>query len=138
MAAQIRIGERLIETGNPPFIIAEAGINHNGELAKALSMIRLAKISGADAIKFQTFKAAEFVSGPNQVYTYKSQGETVTELMLEMFQRYEFSGDDWERLKDAVIKRIYTRISSISRLFGTIKSQVLSTHPLSCQTQFPI
>jgi len=138
MAAQIRIGERLIETGNPPFIIAEAGINHNGELAKALSMIRLAKISGADAIKFQTFKAAEFVSGPNQVYTYKSQGETVTELILEMFQRYEFSGDDWERLKDAVIKRIYTRISSISRLFGTIKSQVLSTHPLSCQTQFPI
>ena len=138
MAAQIRIGERLIGTGNPPFIIAEAGINHNGELAKALSMIRLAKISGADAIKFQTFKAAEFVSGPNQVYTYKSQGETVTELILEMFQRYEFSGDDWERLKDAVIKRIYTRISSISRLFGTIKSQVLSTHPLSCQTQFPI
>jgi len=39
------------------FIIAEAGVNHNGSLKKALELIDVAKLSGADAIKFQTFKA---------------------------------------------------------------------------------
>ena len=39
------------------FIIAEAGVNHNGSLKKALELIEVAKLSGADAIKFQTFKA---------------------------------------------------------------------------------
>ena len=39
------------------FVIAEAGVNHNGSIKKALKLIDVAKLSGADAIKFQTFKA---------------------------------------------------------------------------------
>lgn len=81
-------------------IIAEAGINHNGDVGRALEMIDRAKDCGADCVKFQTFKADEFVSDPRQTYTYRSQGKEVTESMLEMFRRYEFGADDWRRIID--------------------------------------
>lgn len=90
---------RIFENLNEPFIIAEAGINHNGELDKAFDMIRLAKLTGADAVKFQTFKAEEFVGDPAMTYTYKSQGKMVTESMLEMFKRCEFSPEEWKAIK---------------------------------------
>lgn len=62
-------------------------------------MIRLAKASGADAVKFQTFKAQDFVSDPTLTYTYRSQGQEVTESMLAMFQRCEFSREEWLAIK---------------------------------------
>ena len=96
---QFNIGQRTIGKGCPPFIIAEAGINHNGDLENAFRMIHVAKESGADCIKFQTFKADEFVGDPSQTYTYLSQGQQVTESMLEMFRRYEFARDDWFKIK---------------------------------------
>lgn len=97
--AQIKILDRLIGEGSEPFIIAEAGINHNGELEKAFNMIHIAKDAGADAIKFQTFKAVEFVGDPKLTYTYRSQGKEVTEYMLDMFKRYEFSRENWFQIK---------------------------------------
>ena len=77
------------------FIIAEVGINHNGNIKIAKKMIDEAKKSGADCVKFQTFKGEEFVSDDKQTYTYKSQGKEITESMLEMFKRYEFNKDKW-------------------------------------------
>jgi N,N'-diacetyllegionaminate synthase len=95
----IRIGDRLVGPDAAPFIMLEAGINHNGDLALATKMIRAAKQAGADAIKFQTFKAEEFVSDKNLTFTYSSQGKEVTESMLEMFRRYEFSREQWFEVK---------------------------------------
>lgn len=95
----IEIGNRLIGKGCLPFIIAEAGINHNGEIEKAYAMIKIAKEAGADAIKFQTFKAEEFVGDPEMTFTYLSQGREITESMLEMFRRYEFKREDWVLIK---------------------------------------
>jgi len=97
--AIVEIGNHIIGDNHPPFIVVEAGINHNGELEKAYKMIEVAKSSGADAVKFQTFKAEEFVGDPNQTYSYKSQGKKVTESMLKMFKRYEFSRDEWFLIK---------------------------------------
>lgn len=97
--AQIKIGERLIGDGQPPLVILEAGINHNGELDKAFEMIRLARELGADAVKFQTFKAEEFITDPNLMFTYRSQGREVTESMLEMFRRYEFDKAGWQAIR---------------------------------------
>lgn len=97
--AEISIGNRVITKGSQPFIIAEAGINHNGEMEKAFEMICIAKKSGADAIKFQTFKADQFISDPNLMFTYKSQGLEITESMLDMFRRYEFSEKEWYLIK---------------------------------------
>lgn len=96
---QIKIGNATVGAGCAPFIVAEVGINHNGELERALQMIQIAKEAGCDAIKFQTFKAAEFVSDPAQMFTYRSQGREVTESMLEMFKRYELPGDAWTQIK---------------------------------------
>ncbi|MBI3553511.1 MAG: N-acetylneuraminate synthase family protein [Elusimicrobia bacterium] len=75
------------------------GINHNGNLKTALKMIAVAKKAGADAVKFQTFTADEFVGDPKQTFTYQSQGKKVTESMLEMFRRYELPKDAWARIK---------------------------------------
>lgn len=95
------INGRKIGPAEPPFVILEAGINHNGDMALVTQMIRAAKQAGADAIKFQTFKAAEFISDPDLMFTYKSQGKEVTESMLAMFQRYEFSREEWSKVKQA-------------------------------------
>lgn len=96
---QIKISDRLIGRDCSPFIIAEAGINHNGELEKALAMIELAKRAGADAVKFQTFRAEDFVGDPDVTYTYRSQDKEVTESMLVMFKRYEFTREQWFLVK---------------------------------------
>jgi len=77
------------------FIIAEVGVNHNGDLDIAKKMIDEAKKAGADCVKFQTFKAEEFVSDVSQTYTYKSQGKEITESMIEMFLRYQFNKEEW-------------------------------------------
>lgn len=53
----ITLGSKKIGDGHPCFIIAEAGSNHNGSLQKALGLIDIAAQAGADAVKFQTFKA---------------------------------------------------------------------------------
>ena len=102
MTQQIRpfqIAGRSIGPHDPPYCIAEVGINHNGDLALAKRMIEVAKEAGADAVKFQTFKAEEFCGDPKQSFTYYSQGQSVTESMLAMFKRYEFASEQWFEIK---------------------------------------
>lgn len=94
-----QIEDRNIGHDDPPYCIAEVGINHNGDLALAKQMIEVARESGADAVKFQTFNANEFCGDPDQLFTYQSQGESVTESMLAMFQRYEFPPAAWQEIK---------------------------------------
>ena len=95
----VMIDGKTVGKGYPPFVIAEAGINHNGKVETAFEMIKVAKNAGADAIKFQTFKAEELVGEPHLTYTYRSQGKEITESMLEMFKRYEFNHDEWFLIK---------------------------------------
>ena len=97
--AKIKLNNQMIGHECDPFIIAEAGINHNGKIENALKMIDVAKVSGADAIKFQTFEASGIVADSSLTYTYKSQGKEVTESMFEMFKRYEFSKTEWIKIK---------------------------------------
>jgi len=80
------IGEK-----EPVFIIAEVGINHNGNVRIAKKMVSEAKKCGADAVKFQTFRAEEFVGDKKLIYKYRSGGKTVKESMYGMFKRHEFT-----------------------------------------------
>ena len=94
----VRIAGRVIGDNYEPFIIAEAGINHNGDITLAKRMILAAIEAGADAVKFQTFSAEEFIQDKTTMYTYTSQGKTVTEPMIDMFKRNEFSHEEWREL----------------------------------------
>lgn len=103
---KIKIDENRCIGGNEAcFIIAEAGINHNGDINIAKKMIDAAKESGVDAVKFQTFKAEEFISDKSETYTYKSQGKEITESMYEMFKRYEFKKEEWIEISEYCKKK---------------------------------
>lgn len=74
---RIKIGEREIGPGKPCFIIAEAGVNHNGDVKIAEKLILAAAKAGADAVKFQTFKAEQVTTkqSPTAAYQKKNVGE---------------------------------------------------------------
>ncbi len=109
---EVKIGERLVGNGHPPFVVVEAGVNHNGDLETAFAMIRLAREAGADAVKFQTFKAEEFVADHTLAYTYTSQGREITEPQIDMFKRYEFSPDQWRAVRDHCAQEGITFLST--------------------------
>lgn len=96
---ETQVAQRVMDASGAPFVIAEAGINHNGDLSLAKRMVDVAAESGVDAVKFQTFKTEDFVMDRSLEYTYRSQGAEVTESMFDMFKRTEFTGEEWEDLK---------------------------------------
>jgi len=96
---KLKINNYEISKENSPFIIAEAGINHNGNVERAIEMVRAAKNADVTAIKFQTFKADEFISDSSLTYTYMSQGKSITEPQLDLFKRCELSHDDFYKIK---------------------------------------
>ena len=82
------------------FIVAEIGINHNGDMNLAKKMILAAKESGADAVKFQNYKTEDFILEKTVDYTYFSKGKEVTEKQFNMFKRYELSFNQLKELKN--------------------------------------
>lgn len=76
-----KIGDRIIGNGEPTFIIAEAGINHNGKIELAEKLIQEAANAGADAVKFQMFKTEEFCSKNSEYF--------------DLFKALEFSEKEW-------------------------------------------
>ncbi len=87
----VLIGTRLVGSGEPCFVAAEIGINHNGDLALAHRLIDAAADAGVDAVKFQNYRTEDFISDRSLTYEYISQGATVVESQYEMFKRYELS-----------------------------------------------
>ena len=65
MAREINLGNRLVGDGHPTYIIAEIGINHNGDLEIAKQMINAAIHAGVDAVKFQK-RTPEVATLPEQ------------------------------------------------------------------------
>jgi N-acetylneuraminate synthase/N,N'-diacetyllegionaminate synthase len=72
-------------------VIAEVGINHNGDMRLAVESIRAAKAAGADVVKFQNYYTEDFISDHKLQYTYVSGGKEITESQFSMFKRYELN-----------------------------------------------
>lgn len=89
MSQRFVLGNRTLEPGQPPYVVAEIGVNHNGDYDLAVQSIDAAVEAGVDAVKFQTFRTEEFMADPNHMYEYENRGEVVRESMYEMFKRLE-------------------------------------------------
>ena len=113
-----KIGNKTIGKNCEPFLIAEAGINHNGDITLAKKMILAAKDAGADAVKFQTFRTEEFIQDRSELYTYRSQGKEVTESQYDMFKRTEFTENEWKELRDYCVAQDMVFLSTVSGIEG--------------------
>jgi N,N'-diacetyllegionaminate synthase len=85
----ISIGERQVGSNQPCFIIAEAGVNHNGSFESACELVDVAVAAGCDAVKFQTFKTEKVCSPLAPKATYQMETTAVEESQLEMVKKLE-------------------------------------------------
>jgi len=82
---------RNIGSGCPALVVAEVGVNHNGDLALAKQMISIAAEVGADAVKFQTLNAANYISAYAPKANYQLRTTGGDESQVEMVRKYELS-----------------------------------------------
>jgi N,N'-diacetyllegionaminate synthase len=86
---------RSCNPSSPAFLIAEAGVNHNGRLDLALDLVAAARRAGADAVKFQTFRAASLVAPGAARAPYQGQGG-----QLEMLRALELPDEAFGAIRD--------------------------------------
>jgi len=91
---KIRIGEKLIGEGKPCFIVAEAGVNHNGDIHLAKELIDAAKNAGADAVKFQAFKAEKIATMYAEKADYQTRNAGKDKSQLAMLKKLELDEKD--------------------------------------------
>ena len=81
------------------YIIAEAGVNHNGSLELAKKLVDMAADCGADAIKFQTFKAEESTGAYAEKAKYQMENMPVQESQLDMIRKLELPFEEFRVLQ---------------------------------------
>ncbi len=97
----IKIGSRVIGEEYPCFIIAEAGVNHDGDVGKARQLIDIAAEAKADAVKFQTFTGEKLASKDARLATYHQKGAvSEQENLKELLRRLELSREEHRELFD--------------------------------------
>lgn len=99
MRKTIRIGTTLVGEKQPCFLIAEAGVNHNGHLSTAKKLVDVAVSAGADAVKFQTFKAEGVVTDDVGIAAYAKKNLKKNLTQRDMIKRYELTYDEFRQLK---------------------------------------
>lgn len=103
---RIVIAGRDVGPGAPCFLIAEAGVNHNGDLDKAFELVEAAAAAGADAVKFQVIDAERMVTrdAPLARYQERNPGGTAR-TQYDMLKRLELPGGAYARLQDLCGRR---------------------------------
>jgi N,N'-diacetyllegionaminate synthase len=98
-------GGLAIGPDEPVFIIAEAGVNHNGDLGMALELVDVAAQTGADAVKFQTFKAEHIITrqAPKAQYHIETTGSDEDQSWFELLKTQELTRE----MHEAIIERCH-------------------------------
>jgi len=105
------------------FIIAEAGVNHNGSLDLARRLIEVAAEAGADAVKFQTFRAEQLVSRQAPKAEYQTRTTDQAESQFDMIRKLELSAEDHEAL---LAQARESGIAFLSTPFDAVSLQLLT------------
>jgi N-acetylneuraminate synthase len=106
----IQIGGRLVGDGQPTYIIAEIGVNHNGILPLALELIDAAVAAGADAVKFQKRNLDRLYS--RKYLENANSGEKTLRYLLPILQRVELSAQDYFEIVEYCRKKNITFLCS--------------------------
>lgn len=96
---EIKIEDKIISGENPCFIIAEAGVNHNGNFELAKKLIDAAKEAGVDAVKFQTWITEEIATQTAPKADYQKEQTGAQENQFEMIKKLELPHEDFRKLK---------------------------------------
>ena len=94
----VKIAGRLIGRGKPCFIIAEAGVNHNGDIKLAKKLIDVARAAEADAVKFQTFKTEEVIIPGAEKAKYQQETTVARESQFDMARKLELIAREFKEL----------------------------------------
>lgn len=94
----VQIGERLVGDLCPCYLIAEIGINHNGDPDMGMDLIRAAYNAGADAVKFQTWITEEIITHSVPMPEYQKNVPGGSGTQFDLIARYELSRDDLRNL----------------------------------------
>src|SRR3954451_15606632 len=92
---EFRIADRLLSESHPTYFIADIAANHDGSLDRAVRLIHMAAVAGADAAKFQNFRAAQIVSR-HGFEAMKDQVSHQAKWKKSVFQVYQEASVPWE------------------------------------------
>jgi N-acetylneuraminate synthase/N,N'-diacetyllegionaminate synthase len=112
---QFKIGDKKIGNGNPCYIIAEAGLNHDGSVEQAKDLVRSAKSAGADMVKFQIYETLELCSRSSKSYN--------------LFSGLELKEEQW---KEVAAEAKHAGIEFSASVFGTRSAEILDSIGTNC------
>jgi N,N'-diacetyllegionaminate synthase len=110
----VRIRDRVIEAAAPIFVIAEIGVNHDGDVDRAVELVEAAAGAGADAVKFQWFEADRLVGDASATADYQRRAGVADQ--KSMLRALELDADALARCVDAAHAR---DIAAIVTVFST-------------------
>jgi len=109
---KIKIGNKLVSNEEPILIVAEIGVNHNGDIRLAKKLIDAAKDAGADAVKFQAFKTEKIVAKYAAKAEYQKETTRSGESQYEMIRKLELKEEEFIELYDYAKKKNIVFLSS--------------------------